>query len=109
MAVLDYLAKLKRGLGLAFEAHFLHDFSIIMFLIQISINGQSLNVTPYFFFKISNKMCYRVLIYAVDDVVNVTIFLGSTSKAISDGEKKRGRQKYRNLNILRTKRVFLMK
>ena len=26
MDVLDYLAKLKRGLGLAFGAHFLHDF-----------------------------------------------------------------------------------
>ena len=28
MAVLVYLAKLKRGLGLALGAHFLHDFSI---------------------------------------------------------------------------------
>ena len=28
MVVLDYLAKLKRGLGLAFGAYFLHDFSI---------------------------------------------------------------------------------
>ena len=28
MAVFDYLAKLKRGLGLAFAAHFLHDFFI---------------------------------------------------------------------------------
>ena len=28
MTVLSYLAKLKRGLGLAFGAHFLHDFSI---------------------------------------------------------------------------------
>ena len=28
MAVLGYLAKLKRGLGLAFEEHFLQDFSI---------------------------------------------------------------------------------
>ena len=26
MAVLGYLPKLKRGLGLAFGAHFLHDF-----------------------------------------------------------------------------------
>ena len=26
MTVLGYLAKLKRGLGLAFGAHFLHDF-----------------------------------------------------------------------------------
>ena len=28
MAVLGYLPKLKRGLGLAFGAHFLHDFTI---------------------------------------------------------------------------------
>ena len=28
MAVLGYFTKLKRGLGLAFGAHFLHDFSI---------------------------------------------------------------------------------
>ena len=33
MAVLGYLAKLKRDLGLAFGANFLHDFSIKMFLI----------------------------------------------------------------------------
>ena len=33
MAVLGYLAKLKRGLGLAFGAHFLHDFSIKIFCI----------------------------------------------------------------------------
>ena len=33
MAVLGYLAKLKRDLGLAFGAHFQHDFSIKMFLI----------------------------------------------------------------------------
>ena len=35
MAVLGYLQKLKRDLGLAFSAHFLHDFydfSIKMFL-----------------------------------------------------------------------------
>ena len=33
MAVLAYIAELKRDLGLAFGAHFLHDFSIKMFLI----------------------------------------------------------------------------
>ena len=36
MAVLGYLAKLKWGPGLAFGAHFLHNFSIKMFLIQYS-------------------------------------------------------------------------
>ena len=33
MAVLGYLAKQKKGLGLAFGAHFLHDFLIKMFCI----------------------------------------------------------------------------
>ena len=33
MVVLRYLAKLKRGLGLAFGAHFLHDVSMKVFLI----------------------------------------------------------------------------
>ena len=33
MTVLDYLAKLKRNLGLAFGAHFQHNLSIKMFLI----------------------------------------------------------------------------
>ena len=58
MAVLGYLAKLERGLGRAFGAHFLHGFSLKMFLIQFSINGQSFSVTPYFFLRMSNKMCY---------------------------------------------------
>ena len=47
MAVLSYLAKLKRDLGLALGAHFQHDFSTKMFLIEYSINRQSFNVTPY--------------------------------------------------------------
>ena len=38
MAVLGYLAKLKRGLRLAFGAHFLHDYSII-------------SIIPYFLFN----------------------------------------------------------
>ena len=33
MVVLGYLNKLKKGLVLAFGEHFLHDFSIKMFLI----------------------------------------------------------------------------
>ena len=33
MAVSDYLPKLQRGMGLAFAAHFLHDFSNKMFFI----------------------------------------------------------------------------
>ena len=52
MAVLGYLPKLKRDLGLAFGAHFGHDFSIKMFLGYYSINGQSFNVIPFFLLNI---------------------------------------------------------
>ena len=61
MAVLGYLAKLKRDLGLVFGAHFQHDFSIKMFFIEYSISGPSFNDTPYFFLKISTKMCFKFL------------------------------------------------
>ena len=44
--VFSYLPKLKWGLGLAFGAHFLHDVSIKIFLIQYSIYGQNFNVVP---------------------------------------------------------------
>ena len=67
---------------------------------------QRTNVTPYFFLKISNKGCFPVLIYAVDDIINFKIFLESTSKAMADREKNRGRRKYKNLNISRTKRAL---
>ena len=52
MNVLGYLPKLKMGLGLAFGAHFLHDFSLEMFFIYYSISGQSFNVIPFFLHKI---------------------------------------------------------
>ena len=42
-----------------------------------------------------------------DGVTNFKIYFCSSSKAMADREKKRGRQKYKiNLNILRTKRDF---
>ena len=56
MAVSGYLTKLKRGLGLAFGANFLHDFSITMFHIKYFIIRQNFNITPHFFLKISNEM-----------------------------------------------------
>ena len=43
MAVLGYLAKLERGLRLAFGAHFLHDFYLKMFLNFLSMDKVSLS------------------------------------------------------------------
>ena len=65
MTVLSYLPpKLKRGLGLAFGALFLHIFSVKIILISYSIYGQrqSLNAISFVLLKISNKLCYLVLI-----------------------------------------------
>ena len=51
MAVLGYLVKLKRGLGLAFGAHFLHDFSIKTFLFNsLSIGKVSMSHLIKFLF-----------------------------------------------------------
>ena len=63
-AVLGYLLKLKGGLGLASDAHFVHDFPIKMFLIQYSINGQSFNNVPFFLLKISKKMLLSSYLYS---------------------------------------------
>ena len=40
------------------------------------------------------------------DVLNLKIFLQSTSKAMADREKNRGRRKYKDLNISRIKKAF---
>ena len=45
----------------------------------------------------------------LDDVINFKIYFGSTSKAMADGKKKRGRPKNINWNILRTKGAFQIK
>ena len=70
--VLAYIAKLKRGLGLAFGTYFLHDFSIKIFFIWYSYNGQNFNVTPYFFLKISSKMCLRPATLLKRDQIHYT-------------------------------------
>ena len=59
MAILGFLQKLKRGLGLAFGAHFHYDFSIKMTVDE-----------------------------TVDDIINFKIYFGSISKAMADREKK---------------------
>ena len=83
MAVLGYLPKLNMGLGLVFGTYFLYDFAIKTFLIQNSINWQIFNVIPFFFLKISSKMCYYVLISTIYDVINFY----SSSKAMTDRKK----------------------
>ena len=69
MAVLGYLAKLKRGLGLAFGAHFVHDFSINL---PYFILYQWKTFQHHTFFP-SQDIKQNVFLssyYAVDDVIN---------------------------------------
>ena len=61
MAILGYLPKLKGGLGLAFGAHFLHDFSMEMF-----INAQSMDkvsMAYLFFFSRYQTECIINLLF----------------------------------------------
>ena len=51
MAVLGYLPKLEMGLGLAFGANLMHDFSMNMFLIYYSIYVQIFNTIPLLLFQ----------------------------------------------------------
>ena len=103
MAVLGYLAKLKKGLRIAFGPYFLHDFSIKLILYQWT-------KFQYHTFFLSQDIKQNVLLSSYldnwDDIINFKIFLGPTSKAVADRGKKRGRRKYKNLNISRTKRAF---
>ena len=50
-------------------------------------------------------MLYRQIVKPLENIINVKIFLWPSSKAMTDKER-RGRQIYKNLNILRTKRDF---
>ena len=51
-------------------------------------------------------MCCEVLIKTVDGIINFKIYLGSSSKAMADREKKRERWKCKELNTLRMKKAF---
>ena len=52
-------------------------------------------------------MCYEVLILTVNDVINFNIFLGSTSKAMADREKKERKMKIQKYEYLENENSFL--
>ena len=109
MSVVDYLPKSKRGLGLAFYAHFLHNFSIKCSLFN-TLSMDEVSVSYLFSFpRYQIKCVNKFLVKKVDDVINFEIYLQTTSKHMADREKKRGRRKYKNLNMSRKKRAFQMK
>ena len=69
MAVLDYLLKLKRNLGLDFGAHFLHEFSIKMY----SINRQGFNVVPFFLNEFLLEIYFPIL--SCECIYNIYIYI----------------------------------
>ena len=80
LTILGYLQKLKRGLGLFFDAYFLCTFSIKMFLIYYSIIWPSFQT--YFLLKISNNILIIFLILAFGDVIKFKIYLSLSSLAM---------------------------
>ena len=81
-------SKLKRGLGLASGKHFLHDFSIKVFFISLSMDKVSMShlIT---FSRYQTKCVIKFLSKTVDDIINFKIFPESTSKAMADREKSK--------------------
>ena len=61
MAVLAYIAKLKRGLGLAFDAHFLHDFSKKCLLFDTLIMDKISISHPISFLRYQTKCVIKFL------------------------------------------------
>ena len=62
---------------------------------------------PYLFsFSRYQTKCVNNFLVRLLMTSNFKIYLESTSEAMADREKKRGRRKYKNLNISRTKKAF---
>ena len=56
--------------------------------------------------SLSRYQTKYVIKFLFRPLMTFKIFLKSTSKAMADREKKGGRQKYKKLNISRTRRAF---
>ena len=107
IAVLGYLQKSNRGLGLAISAHFLHDFSIKVFIISYSIKSPSFNVITFFFSRYQKKYVMKLLFREL--MTSQTLRFIFDHPLMIDSEKKTGSLKYKNLNISRMTRAFEMK
>ena len=104
LAVLGYLPKLKGGLGLAFGAHFLHDFSIKMFLFN-TLSTEKVSMSFLFSFPRYQTKC--VIKFSFTQFRNYKIYVASISKAMADREKKRGKTEIEKFEHLENKKSFL--
>ena len=62
MAVLGYLAKLKRDLGLAFGAHFQHDFSIKSSLLN-TLSMDKVSMSHFISFSRYQTKCVTIFLF----------------------------------------------
>ena len=99
MDVLGYLSELKSSLGVTFSAHFLHNFSVKMF--SYLILYQLIKFECYTLFPSQDTKQNVLLSFhqTIDDAIKFKIYLRSSSKAMTDRERKRRRRKYESLNI----------
>ena len=88
MAVLGYLAKLKMDLGPVSDAHFVHDFSIKMFLISYSINGQSFNADLISFSRYQTNCFIKFLFRQLMVSQTLRFFLDQPLKQWLTGRKR---------------------
>ena len=100
------ITKIKQGSGTSFWC----TFSAWCFHKKCSLlNTLSLDkVSMLYLFSFSRYQAKCVISSYLSSRwgVNFKIYLRTTIKAMADGEKKRGRRKYKNLNIWRTKGAF---
>ena len=104
MAVLGYLSKLKRHLGLVVCAHFLQDYSIEMFLIKYTISGQILNVS-YLFSSQDTKQNMPLSFYLVSWWENQFIFKQSLKQGWQGA--KEGKTEIQKFEYLENEKSFL--
>ena len=119
MVVLGYLSKLKRSLGIAIDAYFLHDFPMKMFsthlysciiLINTLFNTLSMNkVSMSYLFSFSRyqtKYVIKFLFRRLMTSLTLRSIFHHSLKEWPTGRKRAEVGNIKNSNISRTKRAF---
>ena len=100
---MGYLAKLKRSLGIAFRAHFLHDVSIKCSLFNtLAMDKVSMSHLTSF----SRYQTKRVIKFLFRHLINFKVFLRSAFKAMT-GKKIIGEDENIKFEYLENEKGFL--
>ena len=84
MAILSYIVKLKRGLGLAFGTHFPHDFSRMIFLSMDKVSMSHL----ISFSRYQTKCVIKLLLRQLMTSSTLRFFLDQPLKQWLTGRKR---------------------